>query len=180
MSERFLDHDWYPEPLPENVTLGERSWLYSTYALVHFHSRMAVGLRIGDETGIYIGTMFDVGPTGSVEIGDYCTLAGPIISTNARVTLGDYVLVSSRVTIADDPWMLPPSERSVAPADRAGIAIEDDAWIGTGCTILGGAVIGAGSIVGAGSVVSGVIPPRVVAAGDPCRVLGPINSGRKP
>lgn len=36
--------------------------------------------------------------------------------------------------------------------------------------------IGARSVIGAGSVVTRDVPPDVVAAGNPCRVLRPITS----
>lgn len=44
-------------------------------------------------------------------------------------------------------------------------------WMGAGCTVLAGAEIGDNSVIAAGSVVKGKIPPNVVAAGVPCRVL---------
>ena len=43
--------------------------------------------------------------------------------------------------------------------------------MGAGCTVLAGAEIGDNSVIAAGSVVKGKIPPNVVAAGVPCRVL---------
>ena len=33
---RMLEHDWFPEPLPENVIFGERSWCYSSFAFAHY------------------------------------------------------------------------------------------------------------------------------------------------
>ena len=53
------------------------------------------------------------------------------------------------------------------------INIEAGAWIGTGSTLVSGGEIGEGSIVGAMSLVNKAIPPYVVAAGNPARVLKP-------
>ena len=39
MSAVRLTHDWYPDPLPANVTIGERSWLHSSYAFLHCRAR---------------------------------------------------------------------------------------------------------------------------------------------
>ncbi len=55
------------------------------------------------------------------------------------------------------------------------ITVEDDVWIGGHVTVLPGVTIGRGSVVGAGSVVTRDVPPGVVAAGNPCRVLRPIG-----
>jgi len=46
-----------------------------------------------------------------------------------------------------------------------------DVWIGHGAMILPGGRIGSGAIIGAGAVVGGVVPPYVVVAGNPARVV---------
>jgi len=40
---------------------------------------------------------------------------------------------------------------------------------------LKGARIGEGAVIGAGSVVSGEIPPHVIAAGNPAKVIKPLK-----
>lgn len=55
------------------------------------------------------------------------------------------------------------------------ITIGDNCWIAGSVTICGGVTIGEGSVIGAGSVVTRDIPPNVVAAGSPCRVLRSIE-----
>jgi acetyltransferase-like isoleucine patch superfamily enzyme len=55
------------------------------------------------------------------------------------------------------------------------IVIEENVWITYRCIILGGVTIGRNSVIGAGSVVTRDIPPDVVAAGNPCRVIRPIR-----
>lgn len=49
--------------------------------------------------------------------------------------------------------------------------IEDDVWIGVGCTILSGVTIGIGSIVAAGSVVTKDVEPYSIYAGNPARKI---------
>ena len=55
------------------------------------------------------------------------------------------------------------------------ITLGDDVWLGGNVVILLGVTIGSGSVIWAGSVVPHDIPPGVVAAGNPCRVLRPIT-----
>ena len=52
-------------------------------------------------------------------------------------------------------------------------------WIGANAVICGGVTIGEGSVIGAGSVVTKDIPPMVVAAGNPCRVIREVKEEDK-
>ena len=51
------------------------------------------------------------------------------------------------------------------------IAIRDNCFIGSNAILLAGIQIGPDSAVGAGSVVTKTVPPRVIAAGNPARVI---------
>jgi acetyltransferase-like isoleucine patch superfamily enzyme len=55
----------------------------------------------------------------------------------------------------------------------AKITIGEDVFLGARVFVMPGVTIGARSVVGACSVVTKDVPPDVVAAGNPCRVLGP-------
>ena len=172
-----LPHDWFPRPLPDNVELGERSWLYSSFAFAHYRSRRALGLRVGHDSGLYNGTILDLGPEGEVTVGDYCTIVGAIVAGNVRVTIGDYVFIAHEVVIADHFAATPPD----APApeqrrpQRAEVVIGDTAWIGARAILLGDVRIGEGAVVGAGAVVTGEVPPFTVVAGNPARIVGRVG-----
>jgi acetyltransferase-like isoleucine patch superfamily enzyme len=56
-----------------------------------------------------------------------------------------------------------------------GIIIKRGAWIGAGCIILPGVVIGENSVIGAGAVVTRSIPARSVAIGVPAHVIETIG-----
>lgn len=60
-----------------------------------------------------------------------------------------------------------------------GITIEEDVWIGGSCVINGGVTIHKESVIGSGSVVTRDIPPGVLAAGNPCRVIRTISDEEK-
>ncbi|MDA8876461.1 hypothetical protein N9H94_03425 [Akkermansiaceae bacterium] len=55
--------------------------------------------------------------------------------------------------------------------ETAPITIGRKAFIGARSIILKGVTIGEGSVIGAGSVVVSDIPPHVIAAGNPARVI---------
>jgi len=177
MSGVVLSHDWFPRPLPANVTLGERSWLHSAYAFVHYRSQRPCGLRVGPDTGVYAETFFDLGPEGEVEVGAFCTLAGPIIATNRRVVIGDYVLLSREVLLADEPAAAPPPPGTPirgrsGPPPVPSIVVGDRCWIGSRAVLLAGTDLGEGVIVGAGAVVDFAVPPFAIVAGNPARIVG--------
>jgi len=172
-----LDHDWYPAEVPPNVHLGERSWLYSSFSFVHHRSERDPSVRIGADSGVYVGSRFDLGPQGEVEIGRYCAVAGAIFASNARIVIGDYAFISHTVAFADSFAAVPPDARR-AP-DVAGargsprdIWLGADVWIGAHAVILGGAKIGNGAVIGAGAVLGTEVPDYAIVAGNPARIVG--------
>ena len=173
-SERRLPHDWFSAPLPSNVEIGPGSWLYSTFAFLHYCSRRPLGLHVGHDSGLYDGTFFDLGPTGEVQIGNYCSVVGAIFSTAGRVILGDYVFIAHEVVIADRLSAVPPDTETTALSQPADVFIADNAWIGMRATLLAGARIGEGAIVGAAAVVDFEVPPFCIVAGNPARIVGSV------
>jgi acetyltransferase-like isoleucine patch superfamily enzyme len=166
---RRLEHDWFGRPVPRNVAYGDRCWIHSSFAFLHLAEDANV--TIGSDTGAYIGTMFEVASGGSVTVGDYCTLAGPLIVTSSNVEIGDYAFISYGVVLADDAFATPPIARRAAARD-APILIGTDCWIGAGAVVVGPAVIGDGAVIGAGAVVTGDVPPYAIVAGNPGLIVG--------
>ncbi|XGB42399.1 MAG: acyltransferase [Nodosilinea sp. LVE1205-7] len=177
MTPLRLDHDWFPDPLPANIDLGERNWLCSSFAFRHYQSQRPLGLTTGHDTGIYSNSFFHLGPRGQVTIGNYCTLVGVIVCTNGSVVIGDYSFISHEVVLADTYAATPfsarcrPEDTSTSP-DQPAILIGKNVWIGAQAILLAGAQIGEGAIVGAGCVVAGAVPAYSIVAGNPPRLVG--------
>ena len=113
-------------------------------------------------------------PGAAITIGDDFGMTGGVIVAEQQITIGHRVTVGANSSIVDtDFHPLDPVVRQRTPAAGAAapIVIEDDVFIGMECLILKGAHIGAGSVIGARSVVTGPIPPGVIAAGNPARVI---------
>ena len=167
----MIENDWFPRPLPDTVTVGERSWLYSSYACHHNLGR----ITIGADCGIYNGTQFELGPQGEVEIGDFSTVVGAIIATNGRVAIADHVFIAHEVFIAASPWAQPPCcvpgpQVAATEITDPAVEIESGAWIGTRAVILAPARIGRDAVVGAGAVVTGNVPDGATAFGNPVQI----------
>lgn len=178
-SNRILSHDWFPQPIPDNVVLGANTWCYSSFAFLHYQSVRPCGVRVGHDSGIYHGTFFDLDPEGEVEIGNFVTLVGVIIASSARIVIRDYAFLAHEVVLADH-FAAVPSPRasgSLQSEQRREPAIEvgENSWIGARAVLLKGARIGANAIVGAAAVVDSEIPPFTIAAGNPARVVGAVR-----
>ena len=95
---------------------------------------------------------------------------------DATVTIGNNVMIAPNVTLATAGHPIDPDIRITGQQFSLPIVIEDNVWLGTGVIVNPGVTIGRNSVIGAGSVVTKSIPPDVVAAGVPCRVLRPITA----
>jgi acetyltransferase-like isoleucine patch superfamily enzyme len=98
------------------------------------------------------------------------------IAVGRRIEIGDNVRIAGRAFLAGYPGHpMDPRDRAAGlpdTEDQVGdIIIEDDVWLATGVTVLANVRIGRGTVVGAGSLVNRDLPPNVLAAGVPARVL---------
>jgi len=87
------------------------------------------------------------------------------------VTIGDGVQIASGVQLLAADHPREPELRAAGLELGRPVVIEDNVWIGAGAIVCPGVTVGRDSIVGAGSVVTRDVPPRVVAAGNPSRVI---------
>lgn len=107
-------------------------------------------------------------------IGERCGLTGAVLVAAQRIEIGHRVLLGANVVVTDtDFHPLDPAERlqDVLNGAHAPVVIEDDVFVGMQSLILKGVRIGRGSVIGAGSVVTRDVPPGVIAAGNPARVI---------
>jgi len=93
----------------------------------------------------------------------------------APIWIGDNVQFGPCVQLLTAHHPIDPAIRRAGMEGASPIAIGDDVWLGGGVIVCPGVTIGAGTTVGAGSVVTRDLPPLVVAAGNPCRVLRPVG-----
>jgi UDP-perosamine 4-acetyltransferase len=121
-------------------------------ACVHPTAVCSAGATFGSGVQLLAGSI--VGP-GAV-VGVNCLVnSGAIVEHDCRV--GDHVHVAIGACLA------------------GGVAVGAGAHIGAGAVVIEQTHIGAGAIVGAGAVVLSDVPPNVVAAGVPARVLRAIE-----
>ncbi|MCS7070899.1 MAG: hypothetical protein NZM00_05290 [Anaerolinea sp.] len=69
-----------------------------------------------------------------------------------------------------DARRIDPTQGRTAP-----VIVEDEVFIGMQAIILKGVRLGRGCVIGAGSVVTQDVPPGMIAAGNPARVIRPVD-----
>jgi acetyltransferase-like isoleucine patch superfamily enzyme len=109
-----------------------------------------------------------------LEVGINFAMTGGVLCAAERITIGNNVVVGANTTIIDtDFHPLNSIDRNLSPTEGiiAPVLIEDDVFLGMNSLILKGVTIGNGSVIGAGSVVTHDIPPRVIVAGNPARII---------
>ncbi|EER15029.1 Maltose O-acetyltransferase, putative [Perkinsus marinus ATCC 50983] len=94
-----------------------------------------------------------------------------VILDTCPVRIGNNVFLGPGVNLyaADHPRAA--SARKHLIEYGAPITIGDDVWIGGRVVVIPGVTIGSGCIIGGGSVVTKDIPPGMIAAGNPCKVI---------
>jgi acetyltransferase-like isoleucine patch superfamily enzyme len=100
-ADRRLEWDWYPGTVPENVVLDETAYLETTYSFQLFRSRAPKAVQVGRGSSIYLGVMFDLGPDARVKLGDYVLMNGARIICDSEILIGDHSLISWNVVLMD-------------------------------------------------------------------------------
>jgi acetyltransferase-like isoleucine patch superfamily enzyme len=130
-------------------------------------------ISIGERTEILAGSLlFTYG--GSITIGKKCSINPyTIIYGHGNTKIGDNVLIAGQCMIVPNSHIFSDKSKPINTQGglSKGIVIEDDVWLGHGCSVLDGVTIGSGSVIGAGSVVNKSIPAFSIAAGVPIKII---------
>lgn len=127
--------------------LGGFAWIQPGVTFVQTN-RISVGRHFGVNTGSYINGI-------------------------GGVTMGDYVLIGSNVTISSGRHEIEGRHPPVfaRPGIPKAITIEDDVWIGAGAVIMPGVTLRRGSVVGANAVVTRDTEEYAVVVGVPAKKI---------
>ena len=127
------------------ITIGSRSKLKYGCVLRSYDGRITIGERTTIcEYSILAGH-------GDITIGNFVAIAGH-----------SYIAASNHIFYSQDPIRF-------QGETACGIEIQNNVWIGAGCTVLDGVEIGEGCVIGAGSVVTCNLKDNSVCIGVPCR-----------
>lgn len=169
------------------VRWGRGWWIYGPPIwLIHPRSRVTIGDRLNLRS---LPRTNPLGPNrpcvictwtadARLTIGSDFGMTGGSVVCAESITIGDRVWMGANSIIADtDFHPLNAAARRADPTQgqTAPIVIEDDVFIGMQAIILKGVRLGRGCVIGAGSIVTRDVPPGMIAAGNPARVIGPVK-----
>lgn len=127
----------------------------------------AFGARLG--SGCHICPKAVIWAPWNLECGD-----GACIADSAEVYNPSLIKIGALAVISQGAYLCGASHDYTLeefPLTSKPITVGDGAWIGARAIVLMGVNVGEQSVVGAGSVLTKDVPPRVVCAGNPCRVI---------
>jgi acetyltransferase-like isoleucine patch superfamily enzyme len=138
------------------------------------------GVVFGDRCTVGRGAI--VAPSGllggepgeGLQMGDRSNLgAWAYVGCSGFISVGSDVLMGPRVSLLAEDHDLESIDEPIKAqgVTRKPITVEDDVWLGAGCTVVGGVTVGRGSVVAAGAVVTADVEPWSVVAGVPARLV---------
>jgi acetyltransferase-like isoleucine patch superfamily enzyme len=129
------------------IKVGKRFVVRGQVARCEIAAKVNAQVLIGDRVFVNQGAV--IGAVESIEIGD-------------DTLIGDFTAIYDSNYHELEPG-LPDKPRPVI--------IGKNVWLGSGVLVLPGSKIGDHTVVAARSTVRGVLPPRVLAAGNPAKVI---------
>lgn len=155
-------------------SMGPRVRLWGT-PIISNRGRLRIGNRVR-----FLSTVatleIGIAEGGLLEIGDQVLINyGCSLGVTQHVRIGSRVNIGTHVMLIDNAFHhLDPARRDEAPPSQP-IVLEDNVWLAARVIVLPGVTIGTNSVVGAGSVVTHDVPPNVLAAGVPAKIIRSID-----
>lgn len=144
------------------ICIGDGVMINSSNAGYHVNMHSAVKL-LADRPGAVI------------EIGENTRIHGACLHAYNTIRIGKCCLIAANCQIMDcnghELSFENVSARIHTSSEGKGVIIEDAVWIGANVIVLPGVRIGRGSVIAAGSVVAKDVPPMVVVAGNPAKII---------
>jgi acetyltransferase-like isoleucine patch superfamily enzyme len=143
-------------------------------------------LRLGKGVLLEPQCWITIAEGGRVVIGDGCFLnIGTMIASQVEVTVGEHTMFANGCFVSDASHAY---DRDDIPVTWQGFTskgptrIGSNCWFGANCVVTSGVTIGDRCVIGSNSVVTRDLPPGVIAAGAPAKVIREIDfrSGEEP
>jgi acetyltransferase-like isoleucine patch superfamily enzyme len=136
-------------------------------------------LEIGRNTLLEPRNWITIADGGHVRIGEGCFLnIGTMIACQDEVTIGDHTMFANGCFVSDASHRFDDPDKPVTWqgfTSKGPTRIGSNCWFGLNSVVTTGVTVGERCVIGANSVVTKDLPPRVIAAGSPARIIREID-----
>src|SRR6478672_3202744 len=163
---------WYRLRLGDRVSFG-RNFQTNGRLVIQGPGRVVFGDDINAWAHAEKNVLITFTPGSLITVGSGTRLNGAGIQAYTRIKIGPRCILGSTVIFDSDFHPLDPAKRHDrdAPVACAPIEIGENVWLAGQSAVLKGVTIGQNSVVAYRAVVTGDVPPNVVVAGNPARVV---------
>jgi acetyltransferase-like isoleucine patch superfamily enzyme len=139
-------------------------------------------LVIGNGTLLEPGCWLTFSPEARIEIGEGCFLnRNVMLAALDRIQIGDHVMFANGCFVGDAAHRFDDPDTPITWqgfTSKGPVRIGSNCWFGANCVVTSGVEIGERCVIGANSVVTQDLPPRVIAAGIPAKVIREVEFKR--
>jgi acetyltransferase-like isoleucine patch superfamily enzyme len=136
-------------------------------------------LEIGPHTLLEPGCWITIDEGAHVKIGEGCFLnLGTMLAAIDGIEIDDHVMFANHCFVGDAAHRYDDPELPITWqgfTSKGPVKIGSNCWFGVNCVVTTGVTIGDRCVIGSNSVVTRDLPPGVVAAGAPARILREIE-----
>ena len=175
-----LEH-WYVEQrlAPQFESLGSNSMVLKPWNVNVYGRHIKAGDNLhvisDPDRKVSFSTWQFNDHQGRIELGNNVLVCpGCRFDSASLITIGDNCMFAAGAYITDADWHDIYDRNEVVGQTRP-VTLGDNVWIGDSAIVCKGVTIGENSVIGAGSIVTSDIPDNVVAAGNPARVVKPLD-----
>lgn len=168
---------------PQFASLGSHPFIIKPWHIEVFGGPVHIGNHITllgcSDKKTRLTVWSDKKNIDGIRIGDHVLISpGVRISAAQSIRIEDSCMLASHVYITDSDWH-GIYDRSLPCGETGPVVLEQNVWVGDSAIICKGVRIGKNSIIGAGSVVTVDIPANVIAAGNPAKIIKPLDGDKK-
>ena len=136
-------------------------------------------LTIGEGTLLEPGCWLTLSPRARIEIGEGCFLnRNTMLAAYESIEIGDHTMFANGCFVGDAEHRFDDPDTPVTWqgfTSKGPVRIGANCWFGVNCVVTSGVTVGDRCVIGANSVVTHDLPPGVIAAGAPAKVVRKIE-----
>lgn len=173
---------WYVERFlrPELASLGKHHYFTNPWHCIISGENIHIGesptIVADPDNKVRIGVWGREQGKGTIVIGDAVMISpGTRISASDEIRIGNGCMFANSAYVTDSDWHGIYDRVNRDPEPKP-VILEDNVWVGDRATVLKGVRVGKNSIVAACAVVTKDVPPNVVVAGNPAKVVKELDA----